>query len=137
MISNIHKTSLALLIGSLLLTSSCASSFKIRVSEESPPVFHLSGHAALLSFKVSTRSGPPVWEIYGPKGHKPVSEVSPIKFGEIPPGCSQDIPSIGSPPPLTEGEVYNAVGIVTDSPPASIRFKISNGRVLTLTEGNN
>jgi hypothetical protein len=127
----------ALLVTSIVLLSACDTRFKINLVKSSKPTFNLSGNAALLSFRVSGKSGPPIWEIYGPSGHPSVRTISPIKYGEIPAGCVQGTLASGSPPPLVEGETYLAVGLVTNSPPNSIRFTIRNGEVVELSNSGN
>jgi hypothetical protein len=120
---------LALLTGTLPLTSGCSGKLKIRVDEDTPPTFFLSGDGALLSFTISGTSGPPVWKIYGPKQHSSVSAISPIRYGEVPAGCTQGIPTDSLPPPLAEGQVYYASAVITDSEGGQIRFTIKNGKV--------
>lgn len=124
-----------LLSGTMLLFLACGGKFTIKVNTEAPPTFSLSGNGALLSFEVKGKSGPTLWKIYGPKNHSSLQEITPIKYGEVPPGCTQSIPTNLPPPPLIEGEIYNAVGIVTDSEAGHVQFTIRDGKVTKISKG--
>jgi len=134
-ISNIKKITFLryILLGlviTLLLTFVSCSSPKIKVSKEIPLTFDTSGHNIVTLFQVSNNSGP-IWRIY-PNNVLSLSDVKTIKYGEVPLSWKQDFPLNSAPPPLVEGEEYQAFAVVSDSDVVRVYFTMKEGKIVEL-----
>jgi len=61
-----------------------------------------------------------------------VETIERIEYGIIPAGFIQEVPKEGLPPRLEENQVYEAVGPMSLMRNAAARFKIINGKVVSL-----
>ena len=127
---NMPKCVLLGLLVILLLTFVSCSSPRIKVSKEAPPIFYTSGDNIVTLFQVSSDAGA-VWKIY-PEGRVSLGEIKTIKYGEVPPSWKQEAPLNSAPPPLVEGEKYQAFAVISDSDVVRVYFTIKEGKILEL-----
>lgn len=115
----------------VLLATCFGCSAKIKVNNDLPPVFHLSGDNQCMLFQVSDDKGP-IWKIY-PNGNVRLNEIKTIKYGELPSYWEQEIPKDPTPPPpLVEGKKYLAFAVVLDSDVVRVNFTIKDGKAVEL-----
>lgn len=105
-----------------------------------PPVFSFNGSGNVSRFiiygplsgeKGHEEDRPTLWEIFPDReaANKPISEIAPIKYGELPKDWRQ-YPENGAPPALVEGAIYRVVANVNGANSGYIDIIVSNGRVL-------
>src|SRR6185369_17974179 len=117
------------------------NSLRISINETNPPVFRFSAgqlaeccrHLAFLTVseipdRQSDANAKIIWEIRPVSGTDNSAEGLPqITYGQVPPGFVQKIPTVGPPPPLQEGKIYEASGPPVEVPEAYVRFVIRDG----------
>src|SRR5690242_3130262 len=111
------------------------NSLTISVNETNPPVFSFSAgqlaecctHLAFLAVSETSdqkRVTKIIWDIRPVSGTNNSAEGLPqITYGQVPPGFVQTVPTVGPPPPLEEGKIYEAFGPRVEVPNAYIRFR--------------
>lgn len=62
----------------------------------------------------------------------PIENLASVEYGKVPKGFIQEVPENGGPQPLVEGKTYEAVGPVSLMRNASVRFRIADGKVVTV-----
>ena len=118
---------------------SCSGPLRIEISETNPPTFVLHGGGSgylggvLVKEYGPDRPGENIW-VVGPKGgsiglsHFRTTE---IRYGELPDGWTQEIPSDGkAAPALTEGKTYQVVFQMFDVETRAAIFSIRDGKVV-------
>ncbi len=115
---------------------------------KNPPTFSLDGNGTLNFFWVSEVNAPQpipenartmsgkdkiLWEIW-PKDvlSTRIYDLPKISYGKLPLGFTQKIPEQGKPPPLVEGEIYEAGGPSSNANMEIFRFTIKSGKAVEL-----
>ena len=110
------------------------------VTNSVPPVFSFKGNGNISRFAIygplvgtseNEKDPPTLWEIFPDReaANKSISEIAPIKYGELPKGWHQ-YPEGLTPPPLIEGSVYRVTANVNSANSGYIDIIVSNGRIL-------
>lgn len=111
----------------------------IEIDNQLPPSFNFGGVGATPFFMVSelpSSSSPDmsrakvIWDIRPNDGSHATVPLGPIKYGTVPEGFTQLVPSEGAPPPLQEGKSYQAGGPPVEMPNGFLRFTIQNGKAV-------
>jgi hypothetical protein len=131
------SVSLGAVICALLLTQ-CEVPTTVKITNDNPPVFKLSGSGSLVFFGVfelvnnNERDLRTIWRIK-PKSSVDMREIPPIKYGEVPEGFFQLDPEGSTPaPPLVEGQTYEAGGPADEASGGYTVFVIRDGRAVVL-----
>ena len=90
----------------------------VKISGRNPPDFRLRGSGELAYFVVYSPSFPQqtrvpflerslaIWLVSATHEQKRLEAIATIRYGVVPNGYTQEIPSAGSPEPLVEGKKY-------------------------------
>ena len=118
---------------------SCSGPLRIEVSETNPPTFVLhgggSGYLGGVLVKEYGPDGPKenIW-VVGPKDRSIALShfrLTAIRYGDLPNGWTQEIPSDGKEAPaLTEGKTYQVVFQMFDVETRAAIFSIRDGKVV-------
>lgn len=143
MANNLNQMVVVVLITMLQsLGAGCVyeTSTRVNIATDSvPPVFSFKGSGNVSRFIIygplSGEQGheedrPILWEIFPDResANKSISEIEPIKYGELPKGWHQ-YPEGVTPPALVEGAVYRVAANVNSANSGYIDIIVSNGRV--------
>ena len=60
----------------------------------------------------------------------PIENLDKIEYGKVPKGFIQEVPKGGEPQLLVEGQIYEAIGPLSLMRNASVRFRITGGKVV-------
>ena len=60
----------------------------------------------------------------------PIENLDKIEYGEVPKGFIQEVPKVGEPQLLVEGQTYEATGPLSLMRNAAVRFRITGGKVV-------
>jgi hypothetical protein len=127
-----------------LLTFGCERGTKIRLLNQNPPAFELSGSGRLAMIRVhgqkvrdaAGETGFINWEITPKAGRlngRLVEEIGRITYGKIPDGYKQIYPSAEeSLPALLEGQQYHIFVDTMNANVASMYFEIQDGKVIEI-----
>jgi hypothetical protein len=128
-----------LLILAISGLSGCEINTRVVVNSYNPPTFSFSGSGVLTSFYVEEKekeSSKTIWHIYPTKPRSDtMGNVPPITYGIIPKDFYQKEPKSGSPPPLSEGKVYEAGATAISASSGYITFTIKDGKIVQLSTG--
>jgi hypothetical protein len=122
------------------------NSLRISINETNPPVFRFSAgrlaecctHLAFLTVSEipnRERRGDAkiIWQVWPMSGTDNSADgLPPITYGQVPPGFVQKIPTVGPPPPLQEGKIYEASGPPVEVPEAHVMFVIRDGKAIQI-----
>jgi len=137
-----------LLLGSSLLIN-CTNEPTLAIKEGNPPEFIVSATGILESITISgpdtqreaQRDGKagdalPYWKTYWqivPKekyDSRRLEGLSPITYGQVPPGFTQTFPTNGEPPPLLEQGLFSFRMFIKDANGLNARFTIDKGKAV-------
>lgn len=156
-LSGSNPTCMLFLVIALLVTGSanCESQSGLAVVGDNPPTFEIRRSffdkvkvfpvLAVVQLHPDNEKSSPVhedqeknkvlWRIAADPETKDISAVEHIdriEYGRVPKGFIQQFPKEGPPSTLAENETYEAVGPLSLMRNAAVRFKIVNGKVVTL-----
>ena len=135
-----------------LLIVSCGS-LAISINDTNPPVFSFSAgrfaeccdHLTFLAVWEIPNSEQDlslseakekkiIWEIWPMSGtDNSANRLPTIIYGEVPSGFVQKIPTVGAPPQLEEGKIYEVSGPRVEVPKAFVRFRIQKGKAVQVS----
>lgn len=130
----------------LSLATACERDTQVKITGGAFPDFVLSGSGRLGYLKITgpkLRDAPGegafmYWEIDPAAGYlngSRLRSLSPIRYGEVPPGYVQKYPPPGEPmPALIEGGIYSAVFDTTGANRAVIKFTIREGQAIAVAD---
>lgn len=110
------------------------------VANSIPPVFSFKGNGNISRFVIygplvgnytNEDDRPVLWQIFPDRdsASKLISNLSPIKYGEVPKGWTQYAPENGLIPSLVEGSSYRVVANVNSANSGYIDITVRNGKV--------
>ena len=136
-----NLTKLILPLALVIFFPTCERDTRLTLSDRNPPRFKMSGSGKLAMLRMH---GPRVrdvqgeeafiiWEIVPKEGRfngTRIEDLSPITYGEVPPGYVQIYPEKGNAPALVEGESYDAFVDTVNANGATAYFTIRGGKVV-------
>lgn len=133
-----------LLLTTLCCGDACERDTTISVEGSNPPTFRLSGNGNLAFLAVSDdapnrvekRSGEILWKIIPQSGKSNIGQLSPITYGQVPPGFIQEIPAKGAPPPLIAERHYEVAAPTSNAHGDWVFFVIRDGAALKVQQAN-
>src|SRR4030095_3723612 len=134
----------ALFVGFLCFFAACVRDARVKMLQELPPQFELSGSGRLAMVRVhgqKVRDGEGEtafinWEIEPKSGRlegTPVEDLGVITYGKVPDGYRQLYPEKGETlPELIEGQKYHVFFDTTSANGAHIYFEIKQGKLIEI-----
>ena len=138
----------ALLIVMIFINSGCSieTDTKVSITNTNPLTFKLRGDGYLSRFAIygplqgnTNKKEPPlIWELFPSRESSQiiVSRISPVKYGEAPPGWTQHTPDNLPQPELKGGLAYRATANTNSANTGYIDFIVRGGKVIILPNNN-